>query len=165
MTRVWQLRDPDFRRAIHALVDRMGGRCALAGTVGVQLHLAAAVGLDRLGPPAHAIEVVAPGAAVPDSVGEVPVTRLDALGFEASIAAGATTIEVAGERFPVASPEHILGLTLAAPDLPPDAKWACFVLMRTLAGALDLEEARGFLKRSPAEDRQTLLAELAYLAA
>ena len=54
---VWQLRDPAFRQAIHSLVDTLAGRCALAGTVGVQIHLARAVGADKLGPPAHAIEV------------------------------------------------------------------------------------------------------------
>jgi hypothetical protein len=163
---VWQLRDPDFRQAIHSVVDGMKGRCALAGTVGVQVHLAAAVGLDRLGPPAHAIEVVTfEEASLPERVVSVPVERIDTLGFEASVEAARLVVAVAGETFPVASPEHILGMRLAAPDLPPDAKWACFVLMRTFDGRLDLEEARGFLKRSTLADRQSLLAELAYLAA
>jgi hypothetical protein len=91
--------------------------------------------------------------------------RCDALGFEASIAARRAVIEIAGEPFPVASPEHILGMTLAAAELPIDAKWACFILMRTYGERLDLEEVRGFLKRGANVDRQALLAELAYLAA
>jgi len=147
-------------------VDPLGRRCALAGTAGVQVYLAASVGLDKIGPPAHAIEVVTfGGALVPGRVGKVPVEVVDALGFEASIAAGVSLIAVGDEQFPVASPEHILGMRLATPDLPPDAKWACFVLMRTYQGRLDLEEARGFLKRCASVDRQALLAELAYLAA
>jgi hypothetical protein len=162
----WQLRDPGYRQAVHSVVETMGGRCALAGTVGVQVHLAAAIGLDKLGPPAHAIEVVPFGGAdVPAQVSSVPVIAVDALGFDASIEAARSVVEVAGERFAVASPEHILGMLLAAAELPPDAKWACFVLMRTLGERLDLEVARGFLKRSAAPDRQSLLAELAYLAA
>jgi hypothetical protein len=162
----WQLKNPAFRQAIHVVVDRMAGRCALAGTVGVQIHLAAAVGLDKLGPPAHAIEVVSfGGAPVPERVGAVPAEPVDALGFEASVEAGRSLVTVDGERFPVAAPEHILGMRLATPEFPPDASWACFVLMRTLEGRLDLEEVRGFLKRCPQVDRQSLLAELAYLAA
>jgi hypothetical protein len=38
-------------------------------------------------------------------------------------------------------------------------------LSSTYAGRLDLEEARGFLERSTVPNRQSLLAELAYLAA
>jgi hypothetical protein len=166
MGRLKQLRDDRFRQAIHAVVEQMDGRCALAGVVGVQIHLAAAIGLDKLGPPAHAIEVVAfGGARVPDRIDDVPVVTADPLGFEASVEAATTTLDVTGEAFPVASPEHILGMLLAAPELPTDAKWACFILMRTYAGRLDLEETRGFLKRCAAPDRQSLLAELAYLAA
>jgi hypothetical protein len=37
--------------------------------------------------------------------------------------------------------------------------------MRQFCDELDLEEVRGFLKRSPVPDRQELLAELAYLVA
>lgn len=163
---MWQLRDASFRQAIHAVTDAMEGRCALAGTVGAQVYLAAAVGVDKLGPPAHAIEVVAlDGARVPERAGEVPVVAVDALGFEASIAAARRTITLDGEHFVVASPEHVLGTRLATPELPPDAQWACFVLMRTCEGRLDLEEVRGFLKRCGSIERQALLAELAYLAA
>ena len=54
----WQLSDPEFRAAIVELMERLGGRCALAGTVGAQIHLAAAIGLDKRGPPAHGIDVV-----------------------------------------------------------------------------------------------------------
>jgi hypothetical protein len=163
---VWQLRDPAFRQAIHDVVEMLAGRCALAGAVGVQVHLAAAIGLDKHGPPAHAIDIVAlDGGPVPDRVSGISVVRCDALGFEASIEARRALIEIAGETFPVAAPEHILGTSLAAPELPIDAKWACFILMRTYGGRLDLEEVRGFLKRGASVDRQALLAELAYLAA
>ena len=65
----------------------------------------------------------------------------------------------------IATPEHILGMLLGMADLPADAKWASFLLMRTLHGRLDVEEARGFLKRCSSPERQALLAELAYLAA
>jgi len=163
---VWQLRNPTFRQAIRSVVDAMAGRCALAGTVGVQIHAAQAFGVDKRGPPAHAIEVVSFATApCPNQVLGVPVTMVDAMGFEASVEAGRTVIEIDAEPFPVASPEHILGMRLSAPDLPTDAKWACFVLMRALGGSLDLEEARGFLKRCSSVERQALLAELAYLAA
>lgn len=162
----WQLRDPEFRKAIRQTVDRLEGRCTLAGSVGVQIHLAAAIGVDRLGPPAHAIEIVAfDDRPLPTDVGGIPVTRVDALGFDASVAARRTLLPIAGETFPVASPEHVLGMSLAAPELPVDAKWACFILMRTYGDRLDLEEVRGFLKRGSNVDRQALLAELAYLAA
>ena len=162
----WQLRDPGFRRAVHSALETTGGRCALAGTVGVQVHVAAAIGLDKLGPPAHAIEIVALGGVeLPEQMSSVPVLAVDALGFDASVEAARSYVEVAGESFAVASPTHILGMLLGAEALPPDAKWACFVLMRTLGEHLDLEEARGFLKRSASPDRQSLLAELAYLAA
>ena len=162
----WQLRDPVFRDALRALDLRLSGRYALAGTVGAQIHVAAAIGLEKRGPPAHAIEIVALGGAdVPSSVGDVPLLRVETLGFDASIAAARSTIQIAEERYVVASPEHVLGTSLAARELLPDAKWACFVLMRTLAGRLDLEEVRGFLKRHDGTERQTLLAELAYLAA
>ena len=58
----WQLRDPVFRDALRALDLRLSGRYALAGTVGAQIHVAAAIGLEKRGPPAHAIEIVALGA-------------------------------------------------------------------------------------------------------
>jgi hypothetical protein len=162
----WQLRDPAFLGAIQHLLDTMGERVVLAGTVGVQAHLAAAVGIDKLGPPAHAIEVVVlEGAAAPASVQGIPVQVVDALGFDGSVSAGRQVIELGARRFVVACPEHIVGMILGAPDLPIDAKWACFVLMRTFEDRLDLEEARGFLKRTPDPERQALLAELAYLAA
>lgn len=161
-----QLRDPVLRKSIHELVDRLGGRCALAETVGAQIHLAALVGLDKLGPPANAIELVNfSEVQIPDSVGGVQILAVDPLGFEASVEDRAQWIVVEGERFPVAAPEHILGMQLAADTLPPDAMWSAFVLMRAFAGRLDIEEARGFLKRAPQADRQSLLAELAYLAA
>jgi hypothetical protein len=105
------------------------------------------------------------GIHVPRRIEDVPVEMVDALGFEASVRAGCSTAEIGEERFPVASPEHILGMGLASPNLPADAKWACFILMRTCARSLDLEEVRGFLKRCGSVDRQALLAELAYLAA
>jgi len=163
---VWQLRQSELREAIRALVDRWDGRCALVGTVGVQVHLAAAVGLEKPGPPARSIEVVAfSDAPRPDRSGVVPVELVDALGFEASIEAARVVVDVGGEKFPVASPEHIIGTTLGRPELHADAKWACFVLMRICEGRLDLEEARGFLKRCDSVERQSLLAELAYLAA
>ncbi|MBI4704492.1 MAG: hypothetical protein HY744_25600 [Deltaproteobacteria bacterium] len=163
---VWQLRDPTFRQAIHSLCDTVGGRCALAGTVGVQVHLARAVGANKLGPPAHGIEIVSFAATpCPERVHGVPVALVDAMGFDASVEAGRAVIEIDAEMFPVALPEHILGMCLGAPDLPPDAKWACFVLMRALDGRIDLEQARGFLKRGSSVERQALLAELAYLAA
>lgn len=163
----WQLRDPVFRRAVHRAVERLDGRCALAGTVGVQIHLAVKIGLDKRGPPAHTIELVSfasAGATVPVADG-VPVELVDPRGFEASVEAAHRIIEVGGEAFPVASPEHILGMQLAKVDLLADAKWACFVLMRAYENKLDLEEARGFLKRIDSIERQSLLAELAYLAA
>jgi hypothetical protein len=164
-TMVWQLRDPAFREAIRGVIDRMHGRCALAGTTGVQIHLAAAVGIEKLGPPAHAIEVVAlEQARVPELIGTVPVKRVDALGFEASVVARRSEVVLGEERFPVAAPEHILGFILAASELLADAQWAAFVLMRT-CDDLDLEEVRGILKRGASVDRQALLAELAYLAA
>ena len=162
----WQLRDQVIRKTIHELVDRLGGRCALAGTVGAQIHLAALVGLDKLGPPANAIELVSfAGVRLPDAVGGVQILAVDPLGFEASVEERAQWIVVEGERFPVAAPEHVLGMQLAAETLPADAMWSSFLLMRAFAGRLDLEEARGFLKRSTQADRQSLLAELAYLAA
>jgi hypothetical protein len=162
----WQLRDPELRRAIRAVIDAVDGRCALAGTVGAQIHLASVVGRDKLGPPARAIEVVVLGEKQPPAeIGGIPVAKVDALGFEASVEASRSVVEIAGEPFVVASPEHILGMALAAPEVFADTKWACFVLMRTFEGRLDLEVARGLLKRCPHEDRQSLLAELAYLAA
>ena len=167
----WQLRDPTFRQSIRDIVNAAGDRCTLVGTVGVQIHLALTLGIDKLGPPAHAIELVLPsdpegtGLMLAGTLSGVPVRIIDALGFEASVQAERAVIEVAGERYPVAAPEHILGLSLAAPDLPPDAKWACFLLMRIYAERLDLEEVRGFLKRCRDPERQALLAELAYLAA
>ena len=163
---IWQLKDPTLRQAIHRTVAATDGRCALAGTVGVQVHLAAAIGLDKLAPPARAVELVLfDAAALPPAVGAVPVVAVDALGFEASVEAARFVVDVAGERFPVASPEHILGMALAARELYADTRWACFVLMRVFEGRLDLEAARGFIKRCPDPDRQSLLAELAYLAA
>ena len=163
----WQLGDPDFRRAIHSVCDPLAERAALAGTVGVQVHVASIVGLDKLGPPAKEIEIVSFGPTqVPDSVESVPVRTVDSLGFEASVKAGSSWIALGDEQFHVASPEHILGMCMAAPSLPRSTKWACFMLMRACEGRLDLEEVRGFLKRSePALDRQSLLVELAYLAA
>ena len=66
----------------------------------------------------------------------------------------------------VASQEHILGTTLAAEDLVPEGRWASFALMRSLEGEpIDLEEVRGFLKRTGQPEREELLHELAYLAA
>jgi hypothetical protein len=164
---VWQLRDPELRAAIRELVDRMQGRCALAGTVGAQLHVAEAIGLDKLGPPAHAIEVVPLGAAeVPERVGRVPVRVVDARGFDTSIEAGRREIEIDGATYPVASPEHVIGTTLASDELQADGRWACFVLMRVLESrGFDLEEIRGFVKRCDAPDREVLLHELSYLAA
>ncbi|MBI2377063.1 MAG: hypothetical protein HYV07_23890 [Deltaproteobacteria bacterium] len=160
----WQLRDPAFRDAIHAVLDR--APCALAGTVGAQVHVASVLGLEKLGPLAHAIEVVTfHGEDLPNRIDSIPVKRVDALGFEASVEAACSTVCVGEEEFRVASPEHVLGMGLGGLELPPDAKWACFLLMRTLYGRLDLEEVRGFLKRCPEPDRQSLLAELAYLAA
>lgn len=162
----WQLRHPEYRRAIHEVVELHGGRLVIAGTTGVQIHLAAALGLEKQGPPAHAVEIVPlDRAASPPRASVVPVVTIDPLGFEPAIESGRSWIEIGPERFPVASPEHILGLILAAPQLLVDAKWACFVLMRTFEQRLDLEEVRGILKRSPLSDRQALLAELAYLAA
>ncbi len=79
--------------------------------------------------------------------------------------AGSGWTRSVSRSYPVAAPEHILGLSLAAPDLQPDAKWACFLLMRVFAERLDLEEVRGLLKRCHDPERQALLAELAYLAA
>lgn len=162
---LWQLRHPVYRQAIDELVG-MAGSCALVGTTGVQVHVAATVGLERLGPPAHAIAVVrlAP-VELPSRVGTVSVVSIDGQGFEPSIEAERVWLEVGGERFPVAAPEHVLGLQLATPELPPDAKWACFVLMRICQERLDLEQVRGLLKRGAPPERQTLLAELAYLAA
>ncbi len=162
----WQLRDPLLQEAIRSAVEALGGRCALAGTVGAQIHIAAAIGIEKLGPPAHTIEVVAfdPPPASPIG-GAIPVELVDTLGFGPSVQARSTIVDVAGQRFPVAAPEHVLGLRLATPDLPADAKWACFVLLRVCGSGLDLEEVRGFLKRCSSPDRQSLLAELAYLAA
>lgn len=162
----WQLRDPEFRQAIRSVVASMGERCALAGSAGAQIHIAAAIGLDKLGPPARAIEVVALGAEQPPPLANgVPVAVVDPRGFAGSIEADRCWIEIGGDRFPVASPEHILGLQLGASGLAPDAKWSSFLLMRTLGDRLDLEQVRGLLKRSAEPDRQSLLAELAYLAA
>lgn len=161
-----QLADPRFRDAILAVVDAAGGRCALAGSVGAQVHVAKAIGLDKRGPSAHAIDVVAFGdVELPRSAGGIDVVVADTLGFSGSVEARRSLVEIEGAVFPVAAPEHILGMMLAAPVLETDAKWACFILMRTLGDALDLEEARGFLKRTGDDDRRALLAELAYLAA
>jgi hypothetical protein len=162
----WQLRDASLRTAIREVVQALNGHCSLAGTVGAQIHIAAAIGIEKRGPPAHAIQLVSfdPGQAPALALG-VPVEVVDALGFEASLQARSSVLEIDGQSFPVAAPEHVLGLALAAPELPPDAQWACFVLMRVCGDELDLEEVRGFLKRSAVPDRQALLAELAYLAA
>jgi hypothetical protein len=162
----WQLRDPAFRQAIRSVVDGAAGRCALAGTVAAQIHVAAAIGIDKLGPPAHAIQLVLfGGATLPQQAGAVPVEIVDALGFEPSVQARRSIVELSGQPYPTAAPEHVLGLALAAPDLTPDVRWACFVLMHVCGDGLDLEEVRGVLKRSSSPDRQSLLAELAYLAA
>jgi hypothetical protein len=162
----WQLRDPTFQRAIVAVVDAAAGRCALAGTVGAQLHIAAAIGIDKLGPPARAIDLVTfEGAAVSLQHDRVPVHVVDALGFEPSVRARRRIIEIDGQGYPTAAAEHVLGLALAAPELTPDVRWACFVLMRVCGDDLDLEEVRGILKRQSSPERQSLLAELAYLAA
>ncbi len=162
----WQLRDPTFRKAIVEAVEALHDQCSLAGTVGAQIHIAAAIGIEKRGPPAHGIQLVSfdPGQAPTLALG-VPVEVVDALGFEASLRARSSVVEIDGQSFPVAAPEHVLGLALGAPELPPDAQWACFVLMRICGDELDLEEVRGFLKRSAVPDRQALLAELAYLAA
>ena len=111
----WQLRDPVFRAAIDELIDRTDGRFLLAGTVGVQVHIAGAIGLDKKGPPAHAIEVVPPqNAALPERIGDVPVRVVRTLGFDASIEAGRHEVEIGGRRYPVASPEHVLGMLAAS---------------------------------------------------
>jgi hypothetical protein len=135
--------------------------------VGAQIHVAAAIGLDKRGPPAHAIEVVPfGGVSVPERIGAVPVEIVSTLGFDGSIEAGRQEIEIAGTRYPVASPEHVLGTTLSRPELQPDGTWACFALMRVLEDrGLDLEEVRGFVKRCGSPEREVLLHELAYLAA
>jgi hypothetical protein len=128
----WQLKDVAFRQAIREAVERLDGRCALVGVVGAQIHLALAVGVEKLGPPARAIELFPFGGQLaPERVGDIPVRHVGAMGFEASIEARMTLVELDGERFPVAAPEHILGLSLAAPDLPADIKWACSTGART----------------------------------
>ena len=82
----WQLRDPKFRQSIRDVLKAAEDRCALVGTVGVQIHLALSVGIDKLGPPAHAIDVVIPshtqasGSILPASASGVPVRLIDALG-------------------------------------------------------------------------------------
>jgi len=162
----FQLNDARFAGALLDAVRAMGGRCALAGVVGAQVHVARKIGLDKVGPPAAAIEVVPlGGVAPPPSALGIPVVAVDALGFEGSIEAGLEHVDLGFGSLPVASAEHVIGLSLAARVLPTHAKWADFVLMRVCGDDLDLEEVRGFLKRCPDPDRQTLLAELAYLAA
>jgi len=72
--------------------------------------------------------------------------------WESSIA-DARVVRVRRIDVPVQKPEVLLG-------------WACFALMRVLADRdLDLEQARGFLKRCGSPERESLLHELAYLAA
>lgn len=162
----WQLRHPELRAALVELLERSPGAIVLAGVVGAQIHIASAVGLDRQGPAARAIEIVAlRGATVPTCVGRVPVVTVDALGFEATIEAGRRAVDVAGAAYSVPAPEHILGMMLAASDLDTATKWTCFALMRVFEGRLDLEEVRGFVKRSGDPERESLLHELAYLAA
>ena len=141
--RKWQLRDLPLQAEVRAVIDATGGQCALAGAVGAQ--------------------TVVPlrGVNVPDRAGAVPITCVDALGFEPSIEAERTVVEIAGGRYPTASPAHVLGLMLAAPQLHAGARFACFVLMRVLGNTLDLEKVRGVLERSSDPDRQSLLAELA----
>lgn len=163
----WQLRDPVFRAAIDELLDRTERRCVLAGTLGAQIHIAAAIGLDKRGPPAHAIEVVPmERAEMPDRIGDLPVRIVDTLGFDSSIQARRLEVEIDGRRYPVAAPEHVLGMVLASDGLAEDGRWASFALMRVLAErGLDLEEVRGFLKRCDMPEREVLLHELSYLAA
>lgn len=162
----WELRDPDFRSALDEVVERMNGDLALAGVVGVQLHVAASFGLEQGGVSARRIEVVAfRGAEVPATARGVPVTAVRTLGFDRTIEGGRRELSLGGARYPVAAPEHILGTMLAAPELGMAAKWAAFALMRVYEGRLDLEEVRGFVKRCDDPERETLLHELAYLAA
>lgn len=84
----WQLRDAPFRHALQETANDLDGRYALAGTVSAQVHIAAAIGLDTRGPPAHAIElVVFDQTQAPDLSGEVPARIVDTLGFDASLRA------------------------------------------------------------------------------
>lgn len=159
------VRDPDLRLALREVERICQGACAFVGDVGVQLHVAHRLGSSPVEPLAHAIDVVCFGVVPPERVGSVPVTRVDAGGFATSIAASRIGIEIEGERFPVAAPEHILGLYLLAPSVPADALWSCYVLLRILGSEVDLEQAREFAKRSSDPERQALLAELAYIAA
>lgn len=162
----WELRDPDFRLALDEVVERMGGDLAFAGAVGVRLHVAASLGLQQDGLSTRRIEVVPfHGAEVPATARGVPVSAVQSLGFDGTIEVGRRELSLEGARYPVAAPEHILGTMLAAHELGMAAKWAAFALMRVYEGRLDLEEVRGFVKRCDDPERETLLHELAYLAA
>src|SRR6185369_15146382 len=120
----WQLSDPVFLAAAADLVARLRGECALAGIVGVQAHMARAIGIEKLAPHARSLDVIPLGdVAVPAAIGTIPVRVIDARGFEASIAASRRTIEVGGVTLVVASPEHVLGTLLAADDLGPAGRW------------------------------------------
>lgn len=163
----YQLTDLDYRAALLELVRTLDGPFAVAGTTGAQLHLAAALGADRQGPPARAIDVIAlERTSLPESVGGIPVRAVSSRGFDGSIAAARVTLDLDGTLVPVASPEHVLGTTLAGEQLSTEGRWASFALLRACeTRGVDLEEVRGFIKRCDEPDREQLLHELAYLAA
>jgi len=140
----------------------------LAGTVAAQVHLRSALGPDLEGPPAQAIDVIVlDDGVLPERIAGIPIRRVDALGFDASIRARRTEVDVDGLVLPIAAPEHVLGTTLAGERLSTEGRWASFALLRALEGrrGVDLEEVRGFLKRCADPEREQLLHELAYLAA
>lgn len=161
----YQLTDPEYRAALLELVRTLAGPFAIAGTTGAQLHLADALGADREGPPARAIDVIPlRGTKLPASVGSVAVREVSSRGFDASIAEACVTLVLDGAALPVASPEHVLGTTLAGETLSTEGRWASFALQRALEQrGVDLEEVRGFIKRCDEPDREQLLHELAYL--
>ena len=163
----YQLSSPVYRAAVLELVRTARGRFVFAGTIGAQLHLAEALGADKEGPPARAIDVIPlDGALLPTSIVSVDVRVVNSRGFDASIAASACRITLEDATVPVASPEHILGTTLAGDRLTTEGRWASFALLRAMEHrGVDLEEVRGFIKRCDEPDREQLLHELAYLAA
>ena len=175
-----------YRAALSRFRDAATAPFAFAGRAGAQLHAASRWGLSRAEPNAPRIEVVAlgepsqgpqyrtaRGTVLPSPLRgsgyrgplvAAPFVAVSGLGFEPSIEARLQWVELGGERFPVAAPEHILGLLLAGPEPDAGALWTCFVLLRAFDGDVDFEEVRGFLKRCRDPQRQSLLSELAYLA-
>ncbi len=160
-----------FNEKYKQALDRclvLNNRLLFVGSTGVQLTLAAEIPQEearRIISPTGHLEIYEIEDILPSSIEGIQVSKTSSPGLGPLLEREKKVYQVLGSSYPVAAPEHLVGMKLSTGAVADKDRWECYALLAVLTNKgteVNYEIIRSFVKHCSDPGLELLIKEWSY---